>query len=331
MLFIEINSVDAAFHFSVEEYIVRQYPWDEPVMMIWQADKCAMIGSNQIAGLEIDADCARREGIKVVRRSSGGGTIYTDLGTLLYTVIQLNTGEDYPLETARRTVSEPVVEALRKMGIPAKVEGRNDILADGKKVSGLAQYTKYGRICTHGSLLYDADLEMLARVLRVDDEKIRSKALRSVRSRVANLKDYIDRPCSTQDFRERLKQILFQGQNIREFALSDHDLSEIGVIFRERYGDPSWTFQQSPKFSFHNGRRFPGGKVDAYLDVEKGAVVSCSIRGDFLGAVPIRGLESIFEGKLFLAHVFTEALEGVSLQPYLGNITKEELLSCLFE
>ena len=331
MLYIETKSVDAAFHFSVEEYIVRHYPWDEPVLMIWQADKCAMIGSNQIAGLEIDLGCARREGVQIVRRSSGGGTIYTDLGTLLYTVIQPNTKEAYPLEIARRQVSEPVVEALREIGITASVEGRNDILVEGKKVSGLAQYTRHGRICTHGSLLYDADLEMLARVLRVDDEKIRSKALRSIRSRVTNIREYMSHECSTLEFLELLKKSLFERLPVRDFSLSEHDLSQIGQIFKEKYGDPAWTFEQSPKYSFHNGKRFPGGRVDVYLDIEKGAVSSCSIRGDFLGVVPIRDLERVFENRLFKHQVFAEALEGISLQPHLGNITIDEFLSCMFD
>ena len=331
MLYIEPESTDAAFHFSVEEYIVRDYPWNTPVMMIWQADKCAMLGSNQIAEAEIDMSRAAREGIKIVRRSSGGGTIFTDMGTLLYTVILPDAKERYPLDLAREKVAGPVVEALNKMGVPAKAEGRNDILVNGKKVSGMAQYVRHGRICTHGSLLYDADLDLLSRVLRVDDEKISSKALRSIRSRVTNIKEYIGRPCSTGEFRELLKQNLFCGLDIKEHKLSDRDHQQIGQIFREKYGNPSWTFEQSPKFSFHNSKRFAGGKVEVFLDVVKGTIASCSIRGDFLGVVPIQGIEQAIVGLPFRFDAIAGALDRVPMQPYLGNITKEELLSCIFD
>ena len=331
MIYIESHSVDAAYHFSVEEHIVRDYPWNENVFLIWQADKCAMLGSNQIAESEIDIGYANSEGIQVVRRSSGGGTIYTDLGTFLFTMIRPAEEEGYPLETARNEVAVPVVEALRNMGIPAGLAGRNDILVDGKKVSGLAQYMRHGRICTHGSLLYNADLERLARVLRVDDDKIRSKAIKSIRSRVTNLKEYMDRVCSTGEFRELLKENLFRGQDIRKLKLSEYDLTQVDRIFTEKYGNPSWALRQSPKFTFHNSKRFAGGKVEVFLDITKGAVSSCAIRGDFLGAVPIHELERLFENRLFQRQAFSDVLGKTSLQPYLGNITSDEFLSCFFE
>ena len=330
MIYIETQSVDASFYFSLEEYIVRYYPWGGKVCMIWQADKCVMVGGNQIVEAEIDTGYAKREGIQIVRRSSGGGTIYTDMGTFLFTVIQPKAEESYPLETARNEVATPVVGALVEMGVLARLEGRNDILVDGKKVSGIAQYTRHGRICTHGSLLFDADLEALVRVLRADDEKIRSKALRSIRSRVTNIKEHMDRDLTTYEFRELFKTNLLRGQEIRELTLSEHDLTLIDDIRRDKYGHPSWTFTQSPKFSFLNVKRFAGGKVEVYLDIEKGVVASCAIRGDFLGVVPVCGLESVFEGKLFQYGEFAAALEGIPLQPYLGNITSNELLSCFF-
>ena len=329
MVYIEAKSKDAAFHFSVEEYIMRHYPFNDPVMMIWQAGKCAMLGRNQIAEAEIDISCAKREGIQIVRRSSGGGTIFTDAGTLLYTLILPHAERD-SLDAAREKIAGPVVKALNALGIPAKLEGRNDILTDGKKVSGIAQYIRHDRICTHGSLLYDTDLEMLTRVLCVDEGKISSKGLKSVRSRVVNLKEYMPSSCSTYDFWALLKENIFSGQTIQEYTLAEQDLAHIDRIYQERYGNPSWTFEQAPGFSFNNSKRFAGGKVEVYLDVESGAVSTCSIRGDFLGVIPIRGLEMLLENKRFQYEVFAKALGGISLQPYLGNITNDEFLSCMF-
>jgi len=331
MIYIETESKDAAFHFSVEEYIVRHYPWGEPVMMIWRTDKCAMIGGNQIVEAEIDVGFARRQGIQIVRRSSGGGTIYTDPGALLYTVIQPLQAECDPQEIARVHVAGPVVAALNKMGVSAKIEGRNDILVDQKKVSGFAQYARRGRLCTHGSLLYDTDLEMLADVLRADEEKIRSKALRSIRSRVTNIIGYMETPCSITEFLGLLKKHLLSDTDVIRYMLTEHDLAEIDDIYHKQYGDPDWTFKRSPKFSYSNSKRFPGGKVEVNADVVKGVVNSCFINGDFLGVSPIRELEMLFENKLFQYHAFADVLSKVPLQPYLGSITQEEFLSCFFE
>jgi len=331
MIYIETESKDAAFHFSVEEYIVRHYPWGGPVMMIWRTDKCAMIGGNQIVEAEIDIGFARRQGIQIVRRSSGGGTIFTDSGALLYTVIQPLRTDCDPQEIARVHVAEPVAAALNKMGVPAKIEGRNDILVDQKKVSGFAQYARHGRLCTHGSLLYDTDLEMLAGVLRADEEKIHSKALRSIRSRVTNIIGYMERPCSVTEFHGLLKEHLLYGVETVRYMLTEHDLAETYDIYHKQYGDPDWTFKRSPKFSFSNRKRFPGGKVDVNADVAKGVVNSCSIRGDFLGVSPIQDLETLFENKLFQYHAFADVLRKVPLRLYLGSITQDEFLSCFFE
>ncbi|MCL2864111.1 MAG: lipoate--protein ligase [Lachnospiraceae bacterium] len=331
IIYIESEHKDAAFHFSLEAYIMQHYPWNKPVMMIWQTEKCAMLGSNQVADAEININYAKQKGIQIVRRSSGGGTIYTDLGTLLYTVIRPYTKGQSPLEIAKEKVATPIVEALNQIGIPAHIKGRNDILVNGKKVSGFAQYVRHGRICTHGSLLYDTDLDTLAHVLQVDEEKIRSKALRSVRSRVTNLKEYLNQPCTTHAFRELLKQHLFDQKPIQTYTLTEHDHAQINQIYQQQYGNPTWTFVQSPKFSFQNSKRFQDGKVEVYLDVVKGSVVSCSIRGDFLGVASISALEKLFEGKLFQYQSFEEVLNEVSLELYLGNISKDELLSCIFD
>ena len=330
MIYIEPDSKDAAFHFSVEEYIVRHYPWHEPVLLIWQADKCAMIGSNQIAEAEIDMSYAKQNEIQIVRRSSGGGTIYTDMGTLLYTMILPRTKKQAPLELAREKVATPIAKALNSLGVPAKIEGRNDILVDGKKVSGLAQYARYERICTHGSLLYDADLETIANLLRVDEDKIRSKALKSVRSRVTNIREYMSPQCSTEEFWMLLKRELFSQLKVTEHSLTEHDIDQISEICHRKYGADTWNFRQPAKFSFRNSKRFTGGKVEVYLDVDKGIVTSCSIRGDFLGVLPIRGLEKALENKLFQHSAFDEAITAVSVQSYLGLVTKDEFLSCMF-
>ncbi|MCL1855352.1 MAG: lipoate--protein ligase [Clostridia bacterium] len=331
MLYIETDNRDAAFHFSVEEHIMRSFTSDEPVVMIWRTRPCVMLDNYQIPDAEIDMMYAKEAGIQVVRRSSGGGAIFTDSGTLLFTMILPPADVRYLQQIAKEMIAGLVVGALNHMGIPAKAEGRNDILIEGKKVSGMAQYVRHGRICTHGSLLYSADLETLARVLRADSDKIRSKAVSSVRSRVTNLMEYTGAAYSILEFKELLKRNLFADQQVRNYELSHTELAQVDQIYHDQYGNPSWTIGRTPRFSFRNSKRFAGGKVEVFLDVRKGEVASCSICGDFLGTVPIRHLEEHLERRAFLYQSFDSALSEISLAPFLGDITKDQLLSCLFE
>lgn len=327
MLYIETTSTNAAFHFSVEEFFMQNYR-SEPLIMIWQADKCVMLGAHQVGFAEVNMDYAEQMGIQIVRRSSGGGAIFTDMGTLLYTMIQpYQKGQVQQI--AKETIVTSVLNALKKMGVPAGFEGRNDILVNGKKISGIAQYMRNGMLCTHGSLLYDTNLDLLVNALNVDDEKIRSKAIRSVRSRVTNIKEYLN--ISTQDFLKNLQQNIITEHKAQRYPLTEKELTEINQIRCEKYENPSWTFGKTPKFSFSNSRRFPEGKVEVYIDATNGIVTSCAIRGDFLGTVPMRTLEEKLENIMFEFQAFSNALNEVVLQPYLGDLTKEQLLSCIFE
>ena len=226
----ESDRADAAFYFAAEEYIMRELRPAGAALMLWSTDDTVMIGANQVAAAECDLAYMKGAGIELVRRPSGGGAIFTDRGTLQCTVIlpfgasgsqvpnepsprhtddnapnepsPLHADDNAPdepsprrvddaREAAREWLAAPAIEALAAFGIEASLEGRNDIMISGKKVSGLAQHVKDGYICSHGSLLIDTDLEKLARALTVDREKIKTKAIASVRARVANVADYI--------------------------------------------------------------------------------------------------------------------------------------------
>ena len=328
MFFVETKSVNAAFHFSTEEFLMQRFGLG-PVIMLWQADKCVMLGANQVALAEVNMSFAQQEKINIVRRSSGGGAIFTDMGTLLYTMIQPYQKESAVMQIAKETIVGSVIGVLNKMGVPAVLEGRNDILANGKKFSGIAQYVRHDMLCTHGSLLYDTDLEMLTNVLNVDDEKIHSKAIRSVRSRVTNIKDYMG--LSTGNFIELLKTELISLNKAQPYVLTSSELNEIEKICKEKYENTDWTFGKSPAFSFSNSKRFPDGKIEVYLDIKKGVVTSCAIRGDFLGVAPIRALEEKLENISFQYEAFVKVLDEVSLSSFIGDITKEQLLLCIFE
>jgi len=241
VVFVDNDSInDAAFHFSVEEFFTRYSRRKEPVLMLWQTEKTVMLGNNQVVRAEVDVDYANKSEIQIVRRSSGGGAIFTDLGTVLYTVIE-------PLENEakihREKVASTIITAIKKMGVPAKREGRNDILVEGRKISGFAQYTSGNHICTHGSLLFDADLETLSKVLIANEEKLIPKGIASIRSRVTNIKPYIKETPTTSEFISMLKKELLTGKIFSLFEPGEDDLKSIDRIKSEKYANRDWNYR----------------------------------------------------------------------------------------
>jgi lipoate-protein ligase A len=297
--------------------------------MFWHTGKCVVIGRNQIAAAEIDLQAAHLCGVQIIRRPSGGGAMYSDPGNIMYSHIAPFGASDDPKKIEYAQVIEPMAKALQKMGIPASAEGRNDISAGGAKISGLAQYAVKNVLCTHGTLLYDADLDMLARVLKPDDAKIASKALKSVRARVTRLCEYFDPKISVTEFLIRLKSHLFEESKPKNYDFSEYDIEQINIICTEKYINPEWTNGSTPKFSFQNSKRFPEGKLEVFLDAERGIIQTCKICGDFLGILPVEELEKKLTD---IPHDFAElekVIKTIDLRFYLGGIKQEELLECL--
>jgi lipoate-protein ligase A len=327
---IEPKSTDAAFHFSAEEYLARRLTENSKVFMIWQAENCAMLGRNQIAHREIDVAEAERLGIRIVRRSSGGGTIFTDMGTLLISVITaFKNGDD--AKQMLGMLADPLVSAINKFGVEAYIHGRNDIFVNEKKVSGMAQYIKDGVLVSHCSLLFDTNLDRLTTVLRTDVGKIVSKALASMRSHVTNLSEYMPVSRTTGEFRDMLTASFVEDLNLDEYELTEEDIQKIHEIRLQKYANNTWNIESEPRFSYRNARRFPGGKVEVHLNTEHGIIKSCVLNGDFLALLPVRRLEERIEGLPYRINTVKEALSSFDLVPYLGTITLDELLSCVFE
>ena len=351
MLYLEVDSQDAAYHFSVEEYLLQHFDLTQPIVMLWQTKPCVMLGQYQIAEREIEMSQAEEKEVAIVRRPSGGGAIFTDSGTFLLSLILPakfdNDGsyDSFPQKAARAEFAELLIAVLKQLGIPAKLEGRNDILLEGKKVSGMAQHVHKGRSCTHGSLLFDADLKLLVELLRVDDEKFQTKAVKSIRSRVTNIKEYAieqDLALATatpQDFAAQFKSALYEMLDACRYRLSEEEKERIADIYQKKYGNPNWARKKAPKFDLHAAKRFPAGKLEVYLSVTKGIVSTCSIHGDFLGTTPTCKLERQLVGLPYQRSDFQSALEQMAeqttkqaaLSSYLGDISAEEFLSCVFD
>jgi len=240
VIFIESRCNDAAYHFSIEELFTCSIRNNNPVLMLWQTGKTVMLGNNQSVKAEVDVDFALKSEIKIIRRSSGGGAIYTDPGTVLYTVIQPKTKE---ANIHREETAASVINALKKTGIPAVREGRNDITAEGRKISGLAQYASGSHICTHGSLLYDTNLETLSKVLIADEKKLLPKGITSIRSRVTNIKPFMDNGPSVGEFIDILKDHLLSDIEYNVYLPGEDELTEITKIYQKKYTNPEWNLR----------------------------------------------------------------------------------------
>jgi lipoate-protein ligase A len=331
MKYIEPPSTDAAFHFAAEDYCMQHFVVDEPILMIWQADQCVMLGAHQVAHAEVDLGLAEQLGVRIVRRPSGGGTIFTDMGTLLYTVITSFDQGDDAFDIRSRIVAGPIIRALNAMGVPAQLQGRNDILVNGRKVSGLAQRIRKNKLCSHGSLLFDADLSLLSSILIVDPEKIQPKAIASVRSRVGNIKENLNSPISVDVFRSRMKESLFNDHSVHKHVFGTAEIAEIERIRAAKYADDRWTYGKTPPFNYRNQIRFPSGKTEVCLKIAKGLIRSCTIRGDFLSLHPIEELENAFCGVPYRKTEIASILDRIHLDLYLGGVSSQEFMRCIFD
>lgn len=326
MIYIETNSTDAAYNFACEVFCMRKFKNYSKIMLIWQADNCVMLGRYQIAQSEINKNTVKKIGANIVRRNTGGGTIYTDLGNLLYTVIiPVNNLEDIDFSK----VCNPIVNVLNEMGINAELKGRNDILIDGKKISGNAQTIEKNVLCSHGSLLYNANLDVLQDLLVVDEAKIKSKGISSIRSRVTNIIEYIPERYSIHEFWNRLKEKLFQEEEVDFYQFTPKDIEEIEDIKSEKFAAWQWNFGNAPKFNYQNEIRFPGGKVSASLYIDSGIIKKCRISGDFLGLVPMESLEEFIIGTNYNYGDINSKLCEVDFNLYFRGISKEEFLKCI--
>ncbi|ENQ3105614.1 lipoate--protein ligase [Bacillus cereus] len=329
MLFIDNKGItDPTINLAIEEYCVKNLDINETYLLFYINKPSIIIGKNQNTVEEINADYVREKGIQVVRRLSGGGAVYHDLGNLNFSFITKDDGDSFH---NFKKFTEPVTVALGKLGINAELSGRNDILAEGRKISGNAQFSTKGRMFSHGTLLFDSEIDHVVSALNVKLDKIQSKGIKSIRSRVANIAEFLSEIITIDEFKQLLLENIFEGENeIPTYELTEKDWEEIYKISEERYRNWDWNYGKSPKFNLQQSHRFPVGQVDVRLEVQKGVVSECKIYGDFFGALDVRDIEERLSGTVFDKEAFAEVLTDVEVPRYFGNITKKDFLSLFF-
>lgn len=327
MIYIENNSVNPHYNLACEEYCLKNLDFNDDIIMLWRNDNSVIVGKNQNTFEEINSDFVQAHDIKVARRLTGGGAVYHDLGNLNYSFI-LNVNRTDILDYMAFAL--PVVKALGRMGIIAEISGRNDITIDEKKISGTAQYICGNRLLYHGTLLFDSNMNVLSSALNVKADKIQSKSRKSVKSRVTNIKGYLEQDIDILDFKKLILKYLFEDREFKEYTLIQHDIECIQKLEREKFATWEWNYGASPKCDFKNFIRFSGGGIEINLNIKNGLIEYCKIYGDFLAVASLESFEASLAGHRYIKEDISSFLTGVDIAPLFGSITKEEILTCMF-
>lgn len=330
MYFIDNKGItDPRINLAIEEYALNTMDVEKDSFLLFYINQPSIIiGRNQNTIEEINTDFVEKNGIIPVRRLSGGGAVYHDLGNLNFSFLTKDDGDSF---RNFKKFTQPVVDALQKMGVNAELSGRNDILAEGKKISGNAQFSTRGRMFSHGTLMFDTEIDKVVSALKVSKEKIESKGIKSIRSRVTNIADLLAEPMTIEQFRAEILSSIFDGSdNIQYWELTDEDWKNIHKLSEERYQQWDWNYGKSPKFNMKHSHRFPTGGVDVRLEVNKGIIEEVKIYGDFFGVGDIEEVENLLTGKVYSKQAIEEALESVDVPKYLGGISKEELVQLIY-
>ena len=324
--YLETNSLDPCYNLAFEEHILetrREGEW----LMLWQDSPSVIIGLNQLAAAEVDAEYAREHGIAVVRRATGGGAVYHDAGNMNYSLFG-DAGDAASMSLAR--FMEPVCRALRALGVPAEATGRNDITVNGLKVSGTAQRLSGGRILHHGTLLFETDAAAMSAVLSPNERKFETKAAKSVRSRVGQIRDFLPPGTELADFKAALLAELTRGGLVRE-SVTDGESEQIRRLAEEKYRSWDWTWGRAPDFAIRNTRRLPGGTLTVSLDVSQGVIRAADLSGDFMALIPCTEAQEALSGVKYEREAVVSALSALDLAPMLGAITASEVADTIFD
>ncbi|TDM07482.1 lipoate--protein ligase [Macrococcus lamae] len=325
MKFISNNNItDPAINLAMEEYVLTNLT-DDSYFLFYINEPSIIIGKNQNTYAEVNQAYVDEHHIHVIRRISGGGAVYHDLGNLNFSFVT-KADEDSFHNFKRFTM--PIVEALNEMGVAAELSGRNDLQVGERKISGNAMFQTKDRMFSHGTLMLNSDIEEVVRSLTVKEEKLITKGIRSIRSRVANISEFLDEPITIEDFKQHLLNHIFQG-NVEEYVLTDEDWAAIHQLSREKYQTFEWNYGKNPQYNYEVRQKFPGGLLELKMNVKKGIIEDIRIYGDFFGVGEIADIEQRLVGAAHQKQTIADQLREIDFAHYFGRVTEEEFLSLL--
>lgn len=325
--YLNLKTTDPSINLATEQYVFDNLPRDRAYFMLWQNDNAIIIGKHQNTLAEINLQFVKENNIHVVRRLSGGGAVYHDLGNLNFTFI---TDANEQESINFKLFCLPIVRTLEKLGVQAEIGGRNDITIDGKKFSGNSQYIKDGRVMHHGTILFNSDLSVVGKALQVDPAKMQAKGIKSVRSRVTNVSDHLPQKIDLETFRNLLLEHLLQEQTGDEYILSAEDILEIEEIAQERYATWEWNYGRSLECTLYKKMRFEGcGTIEIYMTVDHGLISNISFAGDFFSILDPEDLARKFIGLRNDSTIYNKILKDTDVSAYFVGLTNEQFLTLL--
>ncbi|MBL1409175.1 lipoate--protein ligase [Sphingobacterium faecale] len=325
MLIIDSTSNNAYFNIALEEYLLFRYP-TEVIFLLYINAPSIIVGKFQNTLAEVNLEYVKEKAIKVVRRMSGGGAVYHDLGNLNFS-FHTKWNEKEFMDFTKFT--EPVLQVLHQFGIPGRLEGRNDLLVDGRKFSGNAKLAKAGKMIQHGTILFDSDMSVLSDALKINPLKYRDKAVKSNRSRVINLREYVSAAVTIDHLKQALiDQMIVNNTEATIYELTEKDRNSVERLISEKYGTWDWNFGFSPNYSFKNAIKVPAGYIELHLDVLQGGIIDAvKIFGDFFASKPIEDLEEMFIGMNHNVDDIRFLLASIDLASYFGPVTIDEIIA----
>lgn len=326
MLCILNNSTDPYFNLAAEEYFFSNF--NDNIFMLWRNSPAIIVGKHQNTLAEINYEYVKENNIKVVRRMTGGGAVFHDLGNINFTFIE--TGESDKLVDFRKYV-QPILDILLKLGVDAKFEGRNDLTIDGKKFSGNAEHVYKNRILHHGTILFSAKMSDLTKALNVKDVKFTDKAVKSVRSRVTNVSEHLKNPITVLEFINLVfNHILDMYEDAKIYEITQKDVEKIEELVKNKYSTWEWNFGYSPEYNFDKSIRTDGGTLEVSMFVENGIIQRLKFYGDFFTHKDITELEEAFCGIPHKEDEIKKIIKTYKIDDYFLNINEDDILKVLF-
>ncbi|WP_125768133.1 lipoate--protein ligase [Companilactobacillus furfuricola] len=332
MYFYRMRSTDIRDNLATEQYLMNNVEFDEPLVLFYIQKPCIIVGRHQNTLEEINLDYVKEHNITVTRRISGGGAVYDDLGNISFSFVVNSDNDNFG---DFKKLTKPIIDALKDMGATtATVSGRNDLMVDGKKFSGNAMYTKNGKMFSHGTLAYDVDLTVLSKALNVPKDKIASKGIKSVKSRVTNVKPYLKpeyQSLTTEQFRDRLVLELFHARSMdeisdKEYQLTEQDKQAIQKLNDDYYYNWDWIYGKSPDFTVKNRKHFQMGTIDVRYQVSSGKIKDLEIYGDYFGKKDSNEIKQNLLGMDYDPATIRSVLDQYDLDQYFSGINHDDLI-----
>jgi len=326
MLCVRTLSKDPFYNLAVEEYFLKNFK--ENIFILWQCEPTVLIGRNQNTISEINYAYVKENNINVVRRISGGGAVYCDLGTVLFSYLT-NTDKTKPVDFEKST--KVIVQLLATYGIEAKFEGRNDLTIEGKKFSGNATHVFNDRVMHHGTILFDTNIDELSNVLKPRKEKFIDKSTKSTRSRVVNIKEYFKRNISIEDFGKELMAFVKKSHECgTSYKITAEDEEKILTLRNEKYLSWEWNYGKSPDFNMEKVVKTKAGVIEVEMNVQEGILKEVKFCGDFFGVQKIENLQNKLKDCWYKPEMIRARIKNLEIDEYILGLNKEEFINLFF-